>query len=227
MALIEFGSLVTSIKGKIAGHVLSSGQGGNIIKTKTFRAPSRNLNLTNMFNNNKFVANKWTQLTPSERLQWEAYANFAKVPNLRNSSIFLRGRALFMLYNNLRFQINGTTIDTPTFAKGDIPPITFKLKSILGNLSITFSRKIEPTQEMMCLYLSGSLPETWSFRKNQTRLVIFEQLNQDTFTITTPYTDIFGIIPSTGDNIHGMLTLIDLNGSIAYYQASKAIDIVT
>jgi hypothetical protein len=101
MAVVEYGSLVTDIKGKIAGHVFQrSGQSKSL---RTNRYPLKSMSNYAIDNRSKFgqIAVQWKSLTNAQRQSFVDNAPSYPTYDSYGNHINLTGYQLFILINRL------------------------------------------------------------------------------------------------------------------------------
>jgi hypothetical protein len=94
MALIKFGSLITSGSGKLGGHTVQHSRGGFQLKTtgRPLHRPSASqLNIRSI---NHQIHSAWKSLTDNERKIWDQVAH----PSLSGASLFYRYNYNYLSY---------------------------------------------------------------------------------------------------------------------------------
>ncbi len=99
MALIKFGSLVTSGSGSLGGHTIQNSKGGCQLRTKPINKKKPSSAQSRIRSINSELQNAWRFLVPVVRDNWLRYAAAYQVPAKAVASGILSGHSLFMKYN--------------------------------------------------------------------------------------------------------------------------------
>jgi hypothetical protein len=115
-------SIVGSLSGKLAGTVYSHNRWGNYIRQLVMPTQPRTVYQQNQRARIASVAERWHDLTPSDRLQWGAFAPLIVRSDRLGQPLSYNGFTAFMLVNTERLFV-GEVIkdDPPMFWQGDQP----------------------------------------------------------------------------------------------------------
>lgn len=72
MALIQFGSNITGMRGKLGGHVFQYNRKGSFVRTNAIPRLNNNARGSLLRNNMSAVAAMWQSMTPARRAAWAA-----------------------------------------------------------------------------------------------------------------------------------------------------------
>jgi hypothetical protein len=117
MALIQMGTIVTKIRGKISGSVFSGNIAGDTLRNKTIPRRTTTVRRSIRNNNWKYFSQLWLTLSNTDRAAWSSYATNFQFYNKLGSPVAARGNLVFNNTNVYYYGWNGSPILTaPTFA---------------------------------------------------------------------------------------------------------------
>jgi len=211
MALVQYGALITKLRGTIGGQVIQGGNGGDIIKnvgkvdSKLTKADAgRSIKVKK---NIAFVAGRWRLLTPANRLSYNTGAVNYPAKNKLGNTYTPSGFQVFMGLNINLYRVG---IINPML----LPPVSLPImldfivaSSLPATLNLNWTGplppdciiKVEATQPLN----QSSVPKN-SFFKDISLLTGAEVSPQD---ISGDYYDVFGEYPA-GANIWFRYTII-------------------
>lgn len=113
MAVVQYGVIVTELKGKVQGQVFQAGNNSLVLRNKGYRkgvssAPRlrANLNMTSQ-------TSRWRTLSASDRSAWDAATtNWAYLDKYGNS-YFGSGYQMFVAYNSALMSLGLSAVNTP------------------------------------------------------------------------------------------------------------------
>lgn len=222
MALVELSGAITAIRGKVGGSTFQGSAAGQILKGKCTpvnpNTPRQNLSRSITFS----LTQEWGNLTDAQRSNWQGYANYFRIGQQRNNSLFINGRQAFLKVNNYRLHYNIPLLTNPTFNKCDLTPVDITLSIPAGNLTATLDRPAVPAEEFIILFVSQVRPITWNTPQGSLKLIIFTTLASATQDISTEYSALYGSNPVSGDTIFFKYTNADLlSGRVLPFASKK------
>ena len=176
MSKIKYSALVSNVRNKLNGSVMSKNRYGNYIRNKT--TP---VNPQTTFQQNARAAlaansQAWGGLTEAQRNGWKALAQELPFTDIFGDSKTLTGSALFVKLNgNLNKLPSASISDSPV--KVAVPAVeglaltATASGGILSALSMTFASTPIPAGFDMVIYATPGISPGRSFVKNQFRLL--------------------------------------------------------
>jgi hypothetical protein len=108
-------------------------------------------------NSIRYLQQLWCNSTIGERLQWQSFAAFAKVPQKNNPARFLNGQQLFIQIN-VNLQTGGKDLMlSPVFVPNTLVPINFTMYDEMGRIYLGSDRNITVADEFVLLFMSPPL----------------------------------------------------------------------
>lgn len=200
MARIKYSALIESISGSIGGTTFQTNRYGFSIRKKPASSkpntPSQNARKIGM----STVQQAWIALSDSERSSWNTYASTFPRATRKNINANLNGFNYFTAYHLIRQLANATIVTTPSGAQ--------QTQSFDGTFIIEDTGVLQWESQVTLsggnwnafLFISAPVSATTQARKNRMRFVFaVDQTGSFTSTITTRYTDLFGVVPVLGD----------------------------
>ena len=195
MALIQMGTIVTDIRGKIAGSVFSNTPAGPCMRNKVSPPKSRTATQSRQRAVMSFLANEWKRLSNAQRLGWDNYAlNFSWVNKLGNPFPGTGWNAYFLSNSNLLLAGNAILSDAPIFANVPQPAFTFNILSAAPTSIVLNINSAGPDNRVFCFYAPQvSRPGKTKFERNFKfgRLYTTGSLPA-TVNVTSDYVKLFG-----------------------------------
>ena len=222
MAKIKFSALMSDMRGKLNGSVLSKNRGGSYIRNKV--TPSNPQTTAQMSVRGIFagIASGWSALTENQRLSFNSkvsqYASTDIFGDLRNPS----GKALFQKLNqNLSISEQATITSCP-----DSIPVPFaNLISAAGDVSSTTFNVTydgDTTGSKVVVWATPQMSQGTTFVKNKLRQVaVFGGDAGDTLNVYANYATKFGAL-TAGANVYVAVRIINANGQASPLETIKA-----
>lgn len=133
MALIQFGAIVTNIRGKVGGSVFSNNIAGATVRNKSL--PKRRTTDQKSLVNNlwQYLTQVWLVLTSGLRQPWEDYALNFTFHNKLGAPVAAKANIVFSTTNRFYYYINNNIILAPfTFE----PPPVASLQAVSFNVTL-------------------------------------------------------------------------------------------
>jgi len=225
-AKIQYGALVTELKGKIGGTVFQSGRYGFQARNKpqAFRNPSvtqshiRGVILT--------ISKNWRTLTQAERDSWDAVAPSWPAVDAFGNPMLLTGYNVFCKCNFWRWNL-ANTID----ANGSLPEliwvptsVTLDIQEALAKVEISYAPDPVDNNTTVLVYTAGQVSAGRTSPPSQ--MAILGTIADGTASpvdFGSDYKQKYGAVPTAGNRIFiGLQSISDLNGTpgpISYYSA--------
>lgn len=218
MARIIYSALVESIQGSIKGTTFQRNAYGYTIKGKpnmvnpnTARQNARKRTFSN-------AAQSWRSLTPTQRSQWDAYANAFPIPSRKNPSSFLSGLNAFVRWHGVMFQANDTVLGNPSGAQGTA--YVNQIYSEYVGVRLYVETEIVETNGpwLAFYYMTRPLQPTQSFVKSWARYIkMANDSDYASVDVTDEYVRVFGALPPIGSLVGIQVVLLNTtNGQVMF-----------
>lgn len=223
MAKIKFSALMSDMRGKLNGSVLSKNRGGSYIRNKV--TPSNPKTTAQMSVRGIFagIASAWSTLDESERLSFNnKVSQFASTDifgDIRNPS----GKALFQKLNqNLSISLQTNLTSCPDSAA--VPFANVASATIdIGDASFNVAYSGNAIGSKVVIWATPPLSAGTTFVKNKLRQVtVVAGADGGTTNIYGAYVSKFGLI-ANGDNIIVGVRTINDNGQASPLETIKVI----
>jgi hypothetical protein len=218
MALVQFSSLISEIKGRSAGSVFQRVSNGLIIRTQPSIKKVSNQNIFRTRNNTALLQNIWQALSEQEKNAWETYAVFRGRKQRKNPNQIIGGQATFILENTIRLLFSQSFgVITPTILT--LPTITPPPPSILitgisntaGSLVVSTDYSIPDNSQFLFMYITRPLLPSQKSVHNKMKIIPNMSATGSTQVITSFYLDQFAILPKQGQFVNTEIFLYDKN----------------
>lgn len=189
MAVVEYGPLVSALRGSIDGVTFSSGGGVEIVKAKSrARNPIRSLQLPVKAAMQKW-APAWRALSGTVRGNWETYAATVTLTNSLGQDYQISGFAMFVR-NSMVLELRGTPADANVPSDTGLPSVpTITLEYVSDDLRIASISPSVPSGG----FIRGSVFTPTPASRNQSRGFVkdtFEYTNESLpFVISEDYAE--------------------------------------
>jgi len=223
MALVEFGAIVSSIRGRIGSAVFQETAAGSILR---YSQPHPNRNTIRQNTTRALVAvlqAEWIELTEDQRDTWEAFVRYNPIHMQRNTRLFINGHQAFLKANHNRLRYGFTVLKEPQFNKCDHTPIDVELRQAGPDLFADFDRNPIPTEEFIILQVSIPLPITWNNSRGTEKILVFTTTAAITKNITTEYFDLYKKATAAGDTLFFKFTNADKRSGLFFPFKSKKV----
>lgn len=216
MAKIKYSALVSDVRNKLNGSVMSKNRYGSYMRNKTTPVNPQTTFQQNVRAQLAANSQAWGGLTEAQRSGWRALAAELPFTDIFGDSKILAGNSLFN-------QLNGNLNKVGVASIGDAPLkeavpslVTFSVSAVgtlgvLSALTLAFSPTPIPAGYALVVYATPGISPGRNFVKNQFRLVT--SLAAATATgadIFTAYSARFGT-PADDQKIFVRVALVSLN----------------
>lgn len=200
MATIIFGGGITRAVGSHAGTTFAANKGGAYMKAKVKGVnPRSELQLarrTSLGQLSKYYTNT---LTDAQRTAWATFASTYPVVNRVGNTSYLSGQQMFTKLNAQVLNTGGAIVATPPASTAVGTPTACTLTPVHGgggSLGVSNTIAAPTANDKVLIWCSPPLNPGVSFVSSLLRrLPVLLTVNTGT-SLTTPYTDVFGIFPS-------------------------------
>jgi len=201
MARIIYTGIVESIRGSIGGSTFQANAYGYTIKRKP------NVIRPNSFlqNNRKLVFSQvtraWRGLTQAKRDEYDSWASTYPQYSKYNPESQLSGYAVFVKYNVLRVLSGKTVLTAALGTPPDSDTLTYEVENNAGALSINITSTTGDEEWLILFFLSRKFTASQLFIGTSPKYIKDSTNATQSVTITTEYTNIYGYVPSVGENV--------------------------
>lgn len=201
MARVQYGVIVTELKGKVQGSVFQRGNVGYVLRNKGYKKGTASLARSNASAVQTANVTTWRTLTPAERLLWDAIKPDWLFYNKFGASYQGTAFQIFVAYNNLLVHAGEPVVSVPVVP---IAPADPGIRSISWSLAVGLVIVwINAGGVDDLIFCYGQAPVSAGRNTNNPRLISL--LNASIFgatsiDITSDYTIIFGI-PEIGQQV--------------------------
>ena len=173
MTKVKFSGLVTGMRGKLSGSVLTANKSGNTIRTKTIPVNRETSSLSKQRSSMSELSRMWRELTQNQRDAW-----IGATPDFVRLDVFgdpyeMSGFNLYVLINRNRILTNNATTGT---APGPEVIVSLTSLSLAGNtapdtLEATFTASPTDADTTFLIFASRQLPPGIQAAKKHLRLI--------------------------------------------------------
>lgn len=214
MTKVKFSALVSDMRNKLNGSVLSKNRAGNYIRNKTTPVNPQTAFQQAIRQQLGSLSQQWRGLTQSQRQGW-----INSAPNFPYYDIFgdrreLDGKSLFVKLNmNLLNAGQAVINDAPL--PGSVPEIAFTtgVAQVGGAVSVTINQATIPAGFAVQVHVTPPIPASINFVKNRYRLLTSStSATAGVITLTADYEGRFGelVAGNVGERVHYKLQVVNL-----------------
>jgi len=224
MALAQYGSIITALRGSIAGMTFQRGLGSNIVRTKPNPTKSSSLD-RNFVRYICFKINvQWVNFSDAQRLTWHTFATFINHAQKKNKSLFVSGKQIFFYINFYRCQYGYAIMTSPIFTAYFPADFTVVPALHLGALWLNFSRVLDPANEYVIVKATAPLRPGVNNFKNRLMSTACTTIANASQDIAPGYLSRFGFNPIAGQTIGFSIAIGSLwTGLLTLFQESKIV----
>lgn len=213
MARIKYSALVSDMRNKLNGSVMSKNRAGSYVRNKTTPVNPQTQYQQDVRQRLGALSSQWGALTESQRGSWTA-----ATPNFPYTDIFgdkkeLDGKSLFIKLNS-NLQAVGSpqilvapqSVGVPVFTAVSL--VTAVTVGELSELQLTVSAATVPAGFAMAVYATPPVKSGVSFVKNKFRFIGTAIATASVADILDQYTARLGHAASNGQSVHIRVALI-------------------
>ena len=176
MAKIKYSALVSDMRNKLNGSVLSKNRYGSYIRNKVTPVNPQTSYQQNARQQLGVLSSQWNGLTDAQRSGWRALASQIPSTDIFGDQKFLSGQVLYVKLNANLDKIGETTV-SPAPAPVSIPAgalsslVAEETAGAMVSLDLTFNITSMPAGFKMAIYATPGVRPGRSFVKNQFRYI--------------------------------------------------------
>jgi len=199
MARIEYTALVSSMRGKLNGNVLTRNKGGEVIRNKVTPINPRTSAqmLQRAYTSN--IAKAWAgTLTDAQRQSWKSYGQTIGAKSIFGNNLILSGIATFQRINRIVLNSGGTLLTTAPIGQ-DVPSIlSLALTASVGPSTLSIAFDPSPLTGTQGIYLFACPPVSAGISNvsSSLRFVKFFSAPTSPLNILTAWEAVFGSFPT-------------------------------
>lgn len=202
MAKIKYSALVSDMRNKLNGSVLSKNRYGSYVRNKVTPVNPQTAYQQAVRQRLGSLSAAWRNLSQPQRLAWSETSKSAPFTDIFGDTKVLDGKAFFVKLNSNLLSI-GEDVLTNAPALQDFPSIAITGASVQtdGTVSISLSETTIPVGFALKVFATPALPAQINFVKNRLReLSAPAAVAAGTATLTTAYASRFAA-PGDADEL--------------------------
>lgn len=221
MARVQYGTIVTEIKGKNQGHVFQGGNVGFVLRSKGYTPgiSSQARNQANTYLTTQ--SSRWRLLTDAQRNAWGALAPDWLFYNKFGAAYQGNGFQIFNSYNTNLLNLTQPTVDDPGAVRSAADPGTVDFDwGDTNGARVTFGNTGTANQYML---LFAAAPASAGRNSNHARYRLIDAVDingQDTIIFTSDYTAIFAT-PDYGQRITIKCVFFDIRFPYPFFPSIR------
>lgn len=211
MAKIKYSALVSDMRNKLNGSVLSKNRYGSYVRNKVTPVNPQTAYQQEVRQRLGSLSQSWRELTVAQRNSWTERAKESPFTDIFGDTKTLDGKAFFIKLNSNLLSIGETPItsapqmvEMPTFS------IIGSSASVAGGITLTTDIATVPAGFELKVFATPALPAQINFVKNRYRDIGVVELADGDSIMTTEYTKRFGALAASdqGSRVHIKAVLV-------------------
>ena len=167
MARVTLGTIVTNLKGSIAGTTFSNNKSGLTAKSRLVGRRNQSTKALNALQNTKLSTVAWNQLSPGNKAEWNQYADTYTLIDRYGVTKTLTGYNWYIAINGLYYYYNGSSLLVPVgYQTPDALPV-FYLDLTSTDMVVTWSTPIDTGTTEILLYATAPSRKRGVYNKSQ------------------------------------------------------------
>lgn len=221
MAKIKYSALVSDMRGKLNGSVMSKNRSGSYVRNKV--TPSNPQTSAQMLIRGIFseITKGWSNLTNSQRQSWENSVEAFQGTNIFGDSVKPSGKTLFQKLNQ-NLMITGQASVTTCPAPAELPyaNLTSAVFTV-SDQSLMVNTSGQTTGSKVIVFATAPLTQGTKFVKNKLRkIAVFEGSNQFYAGVLWEYQAKFRDL-ALNDNVYFGVRVVNASGQASPMETIK------
>ncbi len=197
MATVQYGSLITQLKGKVAGHVFQKGNNVNILRTKGATKNSTTSRKTIALLALAGVTSGWRNLTRTNKLLWTTAASTWPFTDKYGNIYYGSGYQMYVAYNNNLLSIGQSKVLTPAAPTAPTNPGTITVGTHTTSTQTISVPNAGIGTDYMLIFISPYSSPGKNLKSTSLRLAAYiNGWSNGTISITTAVFNTYGAVPS-------------------------------
>ena len=219
MARVQFGPVISDLRGKVGGVIFQRSAQGVTLRKLTVpvnpSSPSQVANRAQLF----YLQSQWQALDQDQRTAWETWASYQNQLVGQFVQATQSGQQSFVQCNRYRQLANKSVLVDPVFTPYSQPQPSLTIVNPLGILKVTLTGMTDSDAYYPFIYLSPPLPPARNSRPSLVRLIGPLTPESDTlWRIEEAYTNAYGIDPQLTDRLWYQLGIQQVdNGALSIF----------
>jgi hypothetical protein len=201
MARVQYGSLITELRGKIGGTVFQSNRYGFTAKnTPCMRKP----NSQSVFESQRIlnlVTQSWSALSSSDRLAFETWALTYPQYAKHNPSAQLSGYAIYVMWNATRLNLGNVMGGLPEPFTVVFPSLTPVVTNTAGTLTVNINESVVEPDAAWGMFISPPVKASVNYPPSSCRILYRATCGEGDTDVTSAYVSLFGNVPAIGSTL--------------------------
>lgn len=193
MAVVQYGAIVTSLKGSVGGQVFQGGNGMPVLRNKGYRKGSNTSSRNTSTNGLVAITTAWRSLSDSDRTSWIAAAASWPFTDRFGNTYYSNAYQCYVSYNrNLTGALQAPVSVPGVPASAFNPGVINVAASADGHLTITSSNTSNVAQSLI---ISASLQRGTGRNQNNVKTIVIaavDMLGQNSWDVGSNYLSQFG-----------------------------------
>lgn len=221
MAKIKYSALVSDMRGKLNGSVMSKNRSGSYVRNKV--TPSNPQTTAQMMIRGIFseITKAWSNLTEAQRQSWENSVEAFQGTNIFGDSVKPSGKTLFQKLNQ-NLMITGQASVTTCPAPAELPYASLNdVVFDVSDESLTINTSGQTTGSKVIVFATAPLTQGTKFVKNKLRKIVVLDGNDGlTADVYLEYQAKFGNL-ALNDNIYLGVRVVNASGQASPMETVK------
>lgn len=194
MARVQYGAIITNLKGSVGGFTFQTNSSGEIVRKRPTGKKNPTVLQTVVQSEFTDLLAAWQSLSLADKILWNDFAALHTKTNKFGEVKSLTGMNWFISINQNRLTMGlGTYSQPPTYALPSAPP-AFTVTLTAGVLSVTFSPNFQPTGTDLFIWTTQPVSRVSQKLRNAYRLTKVETGdNYGTIDLTTAWETTHGL----------------------------------
>jgi hypothetical protein len=224
MAKVQFSALITDMRNKIGGGVMSKNRAGSYVRSKvspTQPASTYSANKRSMFTN---ISQAWRALTQAQRDAWNnAVVNYVRTDVFGNAKK-PSGFGLYTSLNNNLQDVGLASLSTPPLPSSVDNITSLSVTAVhAGALTLTFSPAIAAGMKVKLFATTAISPGKQFVKSELRKIATLASTDSSPYVATTVYGNKFGAVGAAAQKIFiGMVQVNSATGQMGRMTIASA-----
>lgn len=210
MATIKYSALVSEMRNKLNGSVLSKNRGGNYMRNKVTPVNPQTVHQQNQRNLLSTIAKGWRGLTEAQRQAWINASPSFPYTDVYGDKKTLSGSTLYIKLNLNVAKVGGTALDSPPTpgSLGSLTNLVVTAVSATGAVTLGWVSEGGAADQFAFIEATPGIDPGISFVKNRFRAVAYGLLSANTLVLTPQYAARLGAF-AVGQKVFARVSVVN------------------